>query len=156
GPSAARRALAAHIASRSDIKDAPRRRQMQVGMIGLGRMGANMVRRLMRGGHTCVVHDVSADAVRGLAGEGAVGATSVDDFLQKLERPRAIWLMVPAGVVKATLDGLVPKLAPGDIVIDGGNSHYRDDVDRAKELAARGLHYVDCGTSGGVWGLDRG
>jgi len=129
---------------------------MQLGMIGLGRMGANMVRRLMRGGHTCVVHDVSADAVRGLAGEGAVGALSIDELLAKLERPRAIWLMVPAGVVDQTLESLVSKLSPGDILIDGGNSYYRDDIDRAKRLAARGLHYVDCGTSGGVWGLERG
>jgi 6-phosphogluconate dehydrogenase len=125
-------------------------------MIGLGRMGANMVRRLMRGGHSCVVHDVSADAVRAMAGEGAVGATSADDFLGKLERPRVIWLMVPAGVVDATLATLVPKLAPGDVIIDGGNSYYRDDIDRAKRLRDLGLHYVDCGTSGGVWGLERG
>jgi 6-phosphogluconate dehydrogenase len=129
---------------------------MQLGMIGLGRMGANMVRRLMRGGHTCVVHDVSADAVRAMAGEGAVASTSVDEFLAKLDKPRAIWLMVPAGVVDATLAALVPKLAGGDIIIDGGNSYYRDDVDRAKWLGEKGLHYVDCGTSGGVWGLERG
>jgi 6-phosphogluconate dehydrogenase len=129
---------------------------MQVGMIGLGRMGANMVRRLMKGGHQCVVHDVSADAVRALAAEGAVGSTSREDFLAKLDSPRVIWLMVPAGVVKATLDDLVPRLAPGDILVDGGNSYYRDDIDRAKDLAARGLHYVDCGTSGGVFGLERG
>ena len=129
---------------------------MQLGMIGLGRMGANMVRRLMRGGHTCVVHDVSPDAVRGLAGEGAVGALSIDELLAKLERPRAIWLMVPAGVVDKTLEALVSKLSPGDILIDGGNSYYRDDIDRAKRLTAKGLHYVDCGTSGGVWGLERG
>jgi len=129
---------------------------MQLGMIGLGRMGANMVRRLVRGGHTCVVHDVSADAVRGMAAEGAVGSASLDDFLAKLQGPRVVWLMVPAGVVEATLTALVPKLSPGDIVIDGGNSYYRDDVDRAKRLAGLGLHYVDCGTSGGVWGLERG
>ena len=129
---------------------------MQLGMIGLGRMGANMVRRLVRGGHTCVVHDVSADAVRGMAAEGAVGAVSLDDFLAKLQGPRVVWLMVPAGVVEATLTALVPKLSPGDIVIDGGNSYYRDDIDRAKRLAGLGLHYVDCGTSGGVWGLERG
>ena len=129
---------------------------MQVGMIGLGRMGANMVRRLVRGGHSCVVHDVSAEAVRSLAAEGAVGASSLDDFLARLQGPRVVWMMVPAGVVEATLADLVPKLAPGDIVIDGGNSYYRDDIDRAKRLTALGLHYVDCGTSGGVWGLERG
>ena len=129
---------------------------MQIGMIGLGRMGANMVRRLIKSGHECVVHDVSADAVRGLAGEGAVGATSLDDFVARLKKPRAVWLMVPAAVVDATLDSLLGRLEKGDIIIDGGNSYYRDDIDRAKRLAARGLHYVDCGTSGGVWGLERG
>jgi len=129
---------------------------MQLGMIGLGRMGANMVRRLMRGGHECVVHDVSADAVAGLAREGAVGAGSVDDFVSRLKKPRAVWLMVPAAVVDATLEGLVGRLDKGDILIDGGNSYYRDDIDRAARLAPRGLHYVDCGTSGGVWGLERG
>jgi len=129
---------------------------MQVGMIGLGRMGANMVRRLMRDGHECVVHDVSAAAVDGLAREGAVGAPALDDFIRRLTKPRIVWLMVPAGVVDQTLETLVPRLAPGDIVVDGGNSYYRDDVDRAARLAARSLHYVDCGTSGGVWGLERG
>ena len=129
---------------------------MQLGMIGLGRMGSNMVRRLMRGGHHCVVHDVSSEAVRRMAGEGAVGASSLDDFVARLEDPRAIWMMVPAAVVDATLDDLAPRLAAGDVVVDGGNSHYRDDVDRANRLASRGLHYVDCGTSGGVAGLDRG
>jgi 6-phosphogluconate dehydrogenase len=129
---------------------------MQVGMIGLGRMGANMVRRLMRGGHECVVHDVSAAAVDGLAREGAVGAPALDDFIGRLTKPRIVWLMVPAGVVDQTLATLVPRLAPGDIVVDGGNSYYRDDIDRAARLAARSLHYVDCGTSGGVWGLERG
>ncbi|MFI5396919.1 MAG: phosphogluconate dehydrogenase (NAD(+)-dependent, decarboxylating) [Candidatus Binatia bacterium] len=129
---------------------------MQVGMIGLGRMGANMVRRLMRGGHQCLVHDVSADAVRALANEGASGATSIEDFIARLTPPRVVWLMVPAAVVDSTLDSLLPRLAAGDIVIDGGNSYYRDDIDRAKRLATRGLHYVDCGTSGGVWGLARG
>src|SRR5262245_22594622 len=129
---------------------------MQVGMIGLGRMGANMVRRLMRGGHECVVHDVSADTVRGMASEGAVGTGSREDFLGRLTKPRTIWLMVPAAVVDPTLEDLVPRLAKGDVVIDGGNSYYRDDIDRAKRLAARGIHYVDCGTSGGVWGLERG
>jgi 6-phosphogluconate dehydrogenase len=129
---------------------------MQVGMIGLGRMGANMVRRLMRGGHTCVVHDVSAQAVGALAQEGATGSTSLDDFVAKLAAPRAIWMMVPAGVVDATLAELTPRLGPDDVVIDGGNSYYRDDVDRAKQMAPAKLHYVDCGTSGGVLGLERG
>jgi len=129
---------------------------MQLGMIGLGRMGANMVRRLMRGGHQCVVHDVSPDPVRALAREGAVGAETLDDFLARLTTPRAVWLMVPAGLVDSVLDALVPKLAPGDIVIDGGNSYYRDDLVRAARLRERGLHHVDCGTSGGVFGLDRG
>jgi 6-phosphogluconate dehydrogenase len=129
---------------------------MQLGMIGLGRMGANMVRRLIRGGHECVVHDVSADAVRGLAAEGAVGATSLDDFVARLKAPRVVWIMVPAGVVDQTLEALVARLAPDDTIIDGGNSFYRDDVDRAARLAPRGIHYVDCGTSGGVWGLERG
>jgi 6-phosphogluconate dehydrogenase len=129
---------------------------MQVGMIGLGRMGANMARRLMRGGHGCVVHDVSSEAVQALAREGAVGTTSLDAFVARLATPRVVWLMVPAAVVDATLDGLAPRLAAGDVVVDGGNSYYRDDIDRAKRLAVRGLHYVDCGTSGGVWGLERG
>ena len=129
---------------------------MQLGMIGLGRMGANMVRRLMRGGHSCVAHDVSAEATRALAKEGAVPGLSLDEFVAQLKTPRAIWLMVPAGVVDATLADLAPRLAKGDVIIDGGNSFYRDDVDRAKRLAAQGLHYVDVGTSGGVWGLERG
>jgi 6-phosphogluconate dehydrogenase len=129
---------------------------MQLGMIGLGRMGANMVRRLLRGGHECVVHDVSAAAVQAMAEEGARGAASLDELLKQLEPPRAVWLMVPAAVVDATLSDLAPRLAPGDAVIDGGNSYYRDDLERAKRLAARGLHYVDCGTSGGVFGLERG
>jgi 6-phosphogluconate dehydrogenase len=129
---------------------------MQIGMIGLGRMGANMVRRLTQGGHQCVVHDVSAAAVDALVKEGATGSTSLDDFLARLSKPRAVWLMVPAGVVDATLAKLVPGLTPGDVIIDGGNSYYRDDVDRAKRLAVTGLHYVDCGTSGGVWGRERG
>jgi 6-phosphogluconate dehydrogenase len=129
---------------------------MQIGMVGLGRMGANMVRRLLRGGHGCVVHDVSVAAVETLAREGAVGATALDDFVHRLAKPRVIWLMVPAGVVDPTLASLVPYLERGDIVIDGGNSFYRDDVDRAGRLARDGLHYVDCGTSGGVLGLERG
>jgi 6-phosphogluconate dehydrogenase len=125
-------------------------------MIGLGRMGANMVRRLMRGGHQCVVYDNNAAGVNQLAGEGATGASSLDDFVQKLSAPRAIWLMIPAAVVDATLTDLAPRLQKGDIVIDGGNSHYVDDIRRSKELAPRGLHYLDAGTSGGVWGLERG
>jgi 6-phosphogluconate dehydrogenase len=129
---------------------------MQVGMIGLGRMGANMVRRWLRGGHDCAVHDVSAAAVQALAREGAIGATSLDDFVHRLATPRVVWLMVPAGAVDATLENLVPLLERGDIVIDGGNSFYRDDIDRAHRLAGHGLHYVDCGTSGGVLGLERG
>ena len=129
---------------------------MQIGMIGLGRMGANMVRRLLRGGHACVVHDVSATAIETLAAEGATGHTSLDDFVRALVKPRVVWLMVPAGVVDSMLERLVPKLERGDIVVDGGNSYYRDDIDRAERLAARGLHYVDCGTSGGILGLERG
>jgi len=129
---------------------------MQIGMIGLGRMGANMVRRLMDGGHQCAVHDVSAAAIRALADQGATAAASLDELVAKLARPRAIWLMVPAAVVDASLEALVPRLEAGDILIDGGNSYYRDDIRRAERLAARGLHYVDCGTSGGVWGRERG
>ncbi|GAA1877697.1 phosphogluconate dehydrogenase (NAD(+)-dependent, decarboxylating) [Streptantibioticus ferralitis] len=129
---------------------------MQLGMVGLGRMGANLVRRLMRDGHRCVVHDISESAVKTLEGEGALGAASLPDFVAKLEKPRAIWLMLPAGVVQTTLDQLAGLLDPGDAVIDGGNSYYRDDMARAKQLAARNLHYLDCGTSGGVWGLERG
>ena len=129
---------------------------MQLGMIGLGRMGANMVRRLMKGGHECVVFDRSADAVKGLAGEGATGANALADFVSKLSKPRAIWLMVPAGVVDASLADLMPLLEDGDIVIDGGNSYYIDDIKRAEELRAKKIEYVDVGTSGGVWGLERG
>jgi 6-phosphogluconate dehydrogenase len=129
---------------------------MQLGMIGLGRMGANMVRRLTRGGHHCVVFDRSADAVKQLSGEGAAGAGSLDEFVKKLNAPRAIWLMVPAAAVDSTIAELAPKLQKGDILIDGGNSYYIDDIRRAKELSARGIHYVDVGTSGGVWGLERG
>jgi 6-phosphogluconate dehydrogenase len=129
---------------------------MQLGMIGLGRMGANMVRRLMKGGHECVAFDMSQASVQGLAKEGATGASSIDDFIGKLKQPRAIWLMVPAAVVDSTLAQLVPKLAKDDVLIDGGNSYYIDDIRRAEELKKKNLHYVDVGTSGGVWGLDRG
>ena len=129
---------------------------MQLGMIGLGRMGANLVRRLMRDGHRCVAYDVNADAVKGLAAEGATGADSLADFVAKLDKPRNIWIMVPAGIVEQTLTQLRPLLEHDDVIIDGGNSYYRDDIVRAKELKAYGIHYVDCGTSGGVWGLDRG
>ena len=129
---------------------------MQLGMIGLGRMGANMVRRLVRGGHAAVVYDRTPDAVQALARDGAAGAASLDDFVARLEKPRTVWLMVPAAVVDATLDELVPRLAAGDVVVDGGNSYYRDDIERARRLTLRQLHYVDCGTSGGVWGLERG
>lgn len=129
---------------------------MQLGMIGLGRMGANMVRRLLHGGHECVVFDVFPQAVEALAKEKAVGASSLQEFVTKLAKPRAVWLMVPAGVVDKTIAELLPLLESGDILIDGGNSYYIDDIRRAKELAAHGIHYVDVGTSGGVWGLERG
>lgn len=129
---------------------------MQLGMIGLGRMGANLVRRLMRDGHRCVVYDVNAEAVAALVAEGATGASSLQEFVDALELPRAVWIMVPAGIVQSTLDDLVPLLAADDVVIDGGNSYYRDDITRAAQLQESGIHYVDCGTSGGVWGLDRG
>jgi len=129
---------------------------MQLGMIGLGRMGANMVRRLLKGGHQCVVFDRSAKAVAELAKEKAVGAASLEEFVASLTKPRAIWLMVPVGVVDETIADLVPHLALGDILIDGGNSYYIDDIRRARELKPKGLHYVDVGTSGGVWGLERG
>jgi 6-phosphogluconate dehydrogenase len=129
---------------------------MQLGMIGIGRMGANMVRRLMRGGHTCVVQDVSADAVAALAKEGATGSSSVEDFLNKLSKPRTVCLMVPAALVDSIIDKLVPQLDRDDVIIDGGNSHYHDDIARAKRLQPKGIHYVDMGTSGGVWGLERG
>jgi 6-phosphogluconate dehydrogenase len=129
---------------------------MQLGMIGLGRMGANMTRRLLRGGHQCVVFDMSAKAVAELAKENAVGAASLAEFVQSLTKPRAVWLMVPAAVVDKTIADLVPHLEHGDILIDGGNSYYIDDIRRAKELASKGIAYVDVGTSGGVWGLERG
>ncbi len=129
---------------------------MQLGMIGLGRMGANMVRRLMRDGHHCVVYDRSQDAVQGLASEGAQGSTSLADMVQKLSKPRAIWLMVPAAIVDQEIEALEKLVEPGDVIIDGGNSYYVDDIRRAKSLAAKSIDYVDVGTSGGVWGLERG
>jgi 6-phosphogluconate dehydrogenase len=129
---------------------------MQLGMIGLGRMGANMVRRLLRDDHECVVFDLNSDAVRELAGEGAVGAESMEDLASKLTPPRSVWMMVPAAVVDKTLDDLIPTLEAGDAVIDGGNSYYRDDIRRAARLSEHDLDYIDTGTSGGVWGLDRG
>lgn len=129
---------------------------MQIGMIGLGRMGANMVRRLLEGGHECVVFDMSPKAVQELVKEKAIGSSSLADFVKKLSKPRAVWLMVPAAVVDKTIAKLLPQLERDDIVIDGGNSYYVDDIRRAKELAPKGIHYVDVGTSGGVWGLERG
>jgi 6-phosphogluconate dehydrogenase len=129
---------------------------MQLGMVGLGRMGANMVRRLLKAGHQGVVFDMSAKAVEALVEEKAIGSSSLADLLKKLAKPRAVWLMVPAGVVDKTIADLSPLLEPGDILIDGGNSYYVDDIRRAKELAAKQIHYVDVGTSGGVWGLERG
>jgi 6-phosphogluconate dehydrogenase len=129
---------------------------MQLGMIGLGRMGSNLVRRLMRDGHRCVAYDVSADAVKQLEAEGATGATTLADFVASLDKPRNIWIMVPAAVVDSTLEQLVPLLDAGDVIIDGGNSYYRDDIIRSKALKPKGLHYLDVGTSGGVWGLERG
>lgn len=125
-------------------------------MIGLGRMGASMVQRLVKAGHSCVVYDTSAEAVAAVVKEGAVGAGSLAEFVKKLQAPRAVWLMVPAGVVDSTLDKLVPLLGEDDVVIDGGNSYYHDDIQRAGVLKAKGIHYVDAGTSGGVWGADRG
>src|SRR5262249_29820774 len=129
---------------------------MQLAMIGLGRMGANMVRRLIKGGHQCVVFDMSSKAIEDLALEKAVATSSLADLVRKLEKPRAIWLMVPAAVVDKTITDLVPHLESGDILIDGGNSYYVDDIRRANELASKGINYVDVGTSGGVWGLERG
>jgi len=129
---------------------------MQLGMIGLGRMGANMVRRLIRNGHQCVVYDRSEQAVGDLVRENAVGATSLADLAKKLQKPRALWLMVPAAVVDKTIADLVPLVEAGDVLIDGGNSYYVDDIRRANELAPKKIHYVDVGTSGGVWGLERG
>ena len=129
---------------------------MQLGMIGLGRMGANMVRRLIKNGHQCVVYDRAPEAVQQLAKEKAVGSASLADFVTKLAKPRAVWLMVPAAVVDKSIADLLPLLDKGDILIDGGNSYYVDDIRRAKELASKRIHYVDVGTSGGVWGLERG
>jgi 6-phosphogluconate dehydrogenase len=134
----------------------PTDKPMQLGMIGLGRMGANLVRRLMRDGHQCVAYDRNPDVVKGIVAEGAEGADSLPDFVAKLTQPRAIWIMVPAAVVQSMIDVLKPLLADGDIIIDGGNSYYRDDIERAKELKPSGIHYVDVGTSGGVFGLNRG
>jgi 6-phosphogluconate dehydrogenase len=129
---------------------------MELGMIGLGRMGASMVLRLQRAGHRCVVYDMSAQAVDAAVKQGAVGTRSLEEFVKTLQKPRAIWLMVPAGVVDETLEKLVPLLDPDDVVIDGGNSYYHDDIRRAGELKEKNIHYVDAGTSGGVWGADRG
>jgi 6-phosphogluconate dehydrogenase len=129
---------------------------MQLGMVGLGRMGANLVRRLMRDGHECVVYDLDADAVAQLESEGAVGSSSLEEFVAKLSKPRAAWVMVPAGYTGATIEQLADLMDPGDIVIDGGNSYYRDDIDRAKALATKGINFVDVGTSGGIFGLERG
>jgi 6-phosphogluconate dehydrogenase len=130
---------------------------MQLGVVGLGRMGANIVRRLMRDGHTCVVFDVNADAIKDLEKEGATGASSVADFVEKLSAPRAVWVMVPSGEVTGkTIEEVASHMEQGDMIIDGGNSYYRDDIARAASLSAQGIHLIDCGTSGGVWGIDRG
>ena len=130
---------------------------MQMGMVGLGRMGGNMVRRLMRAGHEIVVTDLSQDNVNALAGEGAVGSTSVDDFVKKLKTPRVVWVMVPCGdPTEKTVDNIASKMQAGDIIIDGGNSFFKDDVRRSKKVKEKGIHYVDVGTSGGIWGIDRG
>ncbi len=134
----------------------PTDKPMQLGMIGLGRMGANLIRRLMRDGHHCVAYDRNPDVVKALAAEGATGAESLADFVAKLDKPRAMWIMVPAGVVQSTLEQLKPLLEADDVVIDGGNSYYRDDIPRAAELKRDGIHFLDVGTSGGVWGLERG
>jgi 6-phosphogluconate dehydrogenase len=129
---------------------------VQLGMVGLGRMGSNLVRRLMAGGHTCVVYDVSEPAVKTLESEGATGSSSIQEFISKLDKPRAAWVMVPAAYTGDTVQGLADAMEEGDIIIDGGNSYYRDDIGRAAELKKKGIHFVDCGTSGGVFGLDRG
>src|SRR5450756_32455 len=129
---------------------------MQLGMIGLGRMGASLVRRLTKDGHKCVVYDVNQAAVKKLAGRGIRASASIDELVAKLARPRAVWVMVPAGVTGKTVEELASRMDAGDIIVDGGNSYYRDDLERAKTLKRRGIHYVDCGTSGGVFGLARG
>ena len=130
---------------------------MQLGMIGLGRMGGNIVRRLMKNGHTAVVYDKDAKAVAGLAGEGATGASTLEDFVEKLEKPRTAWVMLPAGkITEATIEALAKLMQPGDVIIDGGNTFWQDDVRRGAALKAKGLHYLDVGTSGGVWGIERG
>lgn len=129
---------------------------MELGMIGLGRMGTNMVRRLRQAGHQCIVYDLNPEAVDALVKEGAVGATSLEDFAHKLKAPRAVWMMVPAAVVDQTLDKLIPCLEAKDIVVDGGNSYYHDDIRRAAHLKPKGIYYIDVGTSGGIWGSDRG
>src|SRR6266702_5156317 len=130
---------------------------MRLGMVGLGRMGSNMARRLMRGGHEVVVTDLSADAVKGMAGEGAIASSSLDDFCSKLGSPRIAWLMVPAGdPTQSTVEALAQRMKAGDILIDGGNSYFKDDIRRSKLLREKGIHYIDVGTSGGVWGIDRG
>lgn len=128
----------------------------QIGMVGLGRMGANLVQRLVRDGHRCVVYDVNSAAVAGLVGDRIEPATSLADLVGRLEAPRTVWLMLPAAVTQGALDEIAPHLSPDDVIIDGGNSYYKDDIIRARDLAPRGIHYVDCGTSGGVWGLERG
>src|SRR5919197_1099113 len=130
--------------------------EMQLGMIGLGRMGANLVRRLMRDGHECVVYDQNLEAVQSLIDEGAIGAASLQQFVAKLDLPRAVWVMVPAAITGPVVDELAALLEPDDVIIDGGNSYYRDDIERADMLAAKGIHYVDVGTSGGILGLERG
>jgi 6-phosphogluconate dehydrogenase len=129
---------------------------MQLGMIGLGRMGANLVRRLTRDGHDCVVYDQNPDAVQLLSGEGAVGAASLEQLVAKLDPPRTVWVMVPAAITGLVVDELAALLGPDDVIIDGGNSYYRDDIDRASALAAKGIHFLDVGTSGGIFGLERG
>ena len=129
---------------------------MQIGMMGLGRMGANMVRRLMRDKHDCVVYDINASAVADLAKDGAIGADSLEDFVQKLDKPRAVWLMLPAAITRRIVDQVAALLEPGDIIIDGGNSNYRDAVDQAAKLGPRGIGFIDVGTSGGIWGFERG
>ncbi|MBC2595528.1 decarboxylating 6-phosphogluconate dehydrogenase [Ruficoccus amylovorans] len=129
---------------------------MQLGMVGLGRMGANMVRRLMKAGHTCVVYDTNPDSVAELVADGAVGASTLEEFVSKLEAPKAAWVMIPAAITDKVIGQLAELMDKGDIIIDGGNSYFRDDRRRAKELEPKGIHYIDCGTSGGVWGLERG